>query len=184
MFGTGRPGGGRASVATMTATTGVDLLIGLAVLALILYRQLQVRPVRDTMRLPLIIAIIGVVQLAQFLQHGHHGPSVFVALAGSLVIAAVFGAIRAATVRVWVDGGQAWRQGSWLTAVLWIVSLGAHLGYDYLVEGKGAEAGLGSASLLLYFGVTFTIQRLILMARAQRIADPSLQRTGVPTASW
>jgi hypothetical protein len=29
--------------------------------------------------------------------------------------------------------------------VLWIVSLGAHLGYDYLVEGKGAEAGLGSA---------------------------------------
>ncbi|MGO8892923.1 MAG: hypothetical protein ACLQB1_25010 [Streptosporangiaceae bacterium] len=129
----------------MTATTGVDLLIGLAVLALILYRQLQVRPVRDTMRLPLIIAIIGVVQLTQFLQHGHHGPGVFVALAGSLVIAAVFGAIRAATVRVWVDGGQAWRQGSWLTAVLWIVSLGAHLGYDYLVEGKGAEAGLGSA---------------------------------------
>jgi len=86
-------------------------------------------------------------------------------------------------VRVWVDGGQAWRQGSWLTAVLWIVSLGAHLGYDYLVEGKGAKAGLGSASLLLYFGVTFTIQRLILMARAQRIADTSPQRTGAPTAS-
>ncbi len=168
----------------MTATIGVDLLIGLAVLALILYRQLQVRPVRDTMRLPLIIAIIGVVQLAQFLQHGHHGPSVFVALAGSLVIAAVFGAIRAATVRVWVDGGRALRQGSWLTAVLWIVSLGAHLGYDYLVEGKGSEAGLGSASLLLYFGVTFTIQRLILMARAQQIADTSPQRTGASTASW
>ena len=136
------------------------------------------------MRLPLIIAIIGVVQLAQFLQHGHHGPGVFVALAGSLVIAAVFGAIRAATVRVWVDGGQALRQGSWLTAVLWIVSLGAHLGYDYLVEGKGSPTGLGSASLLLYFGVTFTIQRLILMARAQRIADTSPQRTGASTASW
>jgi len=58
------------------------------------------------------------------------------------------------------------------------------LGYDYLVEGKGAEAGLGSASLLLYFGVTFTIQRLILMARAQRIADTSPQRTGASTASW
>ena len=183
MSGTGRPGGERASVSTMTATTGVDLLIGLAVLALILYRQLQLRPVRDTMRLPLIIAIIGVVQLAQFLQHGHHGPSVFGALAGSLVIAAVFGVIRAATVRVWVDGGQAWRQGSWLTAALWIVSLGAHLGYDYLVEGKGAEAGLGSASLLLYFGVTFTIQRLILIARAQRITDTTPQRTGAPTAS-
>ena len=68
-------------------------------------------------------------------------------------------------------------------AVLWIVSLGAHLGYDYLVEGKGAKAGLGPASLLLYFGVTFTIQRLILMAHAQQIADTSPQRAGVPTAS-
>ena len=67
--------------------------------------------------------------------------------------------------------------------MLWIVSLGAHLGYDYLVEGKGSEAGLGSASLLLYFGVTFTIQRRILMARAQRIADTSPQRASVPTAS-
>ena len=41
-----------------------------------------------------------------------------------------------------------------------------------------------SASLLLYFGVTFTIQRLILQARAQRIAGSSPRNTGVPTASW
>ena len=166
----------------MTATTGVDLLIGLVVLAFILYRQLQTRPVRDNMRLPLIIAIIGVVQLVQYLQHGHHGAGVAVALAGSLVLAAVFGAIRAPTVRIWVDGGQAWRQGTWLTAVLWVVSLGVHLGYDYLVEGKGSQSGLGTASLLLYFGVTFTIQRLILQARARRIADTSPQHTGAPTA--
>jgi len=182
MFGTGQPEVCRASVEAVTATTGVDLLIGLMVLAFILYRQLQTRPVRDNMRLPLIIAIIGVVQLVQYLQHGHHGAGVAVALAGSLVLAAVFGAIRAPTVRVWVDGGQAWRQGTWLTAVLWVVSLGVHLGYDYLVEGKGSQSGLGSASLLLYFGVTFTIQRLILQARARRIADTSPQHTGALTA--
>ena len=40
----------------------------LVVLAFILYRQLQARPVRDNMRLPLIIAIIGVVQLVQYLR--------------------------------------------------------------------------------------------------------------------
>jgi len=61
-----------------------------------------------------------------------------------------------------VDGGQAWRQGNWLTALLWIVSLAAHLGYDYIVDRKAGQSGLGSASLLLYFGVTFTIQRVIL----------------------
>lgn len=182
MFGTGLAEVCRASVEAVTATTGVDLLIGLVVLAFILYRQLQTRPVRDNMRLPLIIAIIGVVRLVQYLQHGHHGAGVAVALVGSLVLAAVFGAIRAPTVRVWVDGGQAWRRGTWLTAVLWVVSLGVHLGYDYLVEGKGSQSGLGTASLLLYFGVTFTIQRLILQARARRIADTSPQHTGAPTA--
>jgi len=29
-----------------------------------------------------------------------------------------------------MQGGQAWRQGTWLTTVLWLVSLGVHLGYD------------------------------------------------------
>jgi hypothetical protein len=160
----------------------VDLVIGLAVLAFVLYRQLQPRPVRDNMRLPLIFAIIGVVELVQFLQHGHHGSGVVVALAGSLIIAAVFGAIRATTVRVWVEGGRAWRQGNWLTCLLWIVSLGVHLGYDYLVDGKGSQAGLGSASLLLYLGVTFAIQQFILQARAQRMAGRP-QNTGDPAAS-
>ncbi len=30
-------------------------------------------------------------------------------------------------------------------------------GSDYLIDGKGAQAGLGSASLVLYFAVTYTI---------------------------
>jgi hypothetical protein len=38
--------------------TGVNILIGLAVLVVILYRQLQARPVRDNMRLPLILGIV------------------------------------------------------------------------------------------------------------------------------
>jgi len=161
----------------MTTTTAVDLLLNVAILAYILFRQLQVRPVRASMRLPLILAIIGVIELSQFLQHGHHNNAIYAALAGSLVLAAATAAIRAATVHVWLDGGQALRQGTWLTAMLWIVSLGLHLGYDYLLERKGSQAGLGSASLVLYFAVTYTIQRFILQARARRIAAGSQQDT-------
>jgi hypothetical protein len=56
----------------------------------------------------------------------------------------------------------------------WIVSLG----YDYLVDGKGAQAGLGSASLLLYFGVTYPIQRLNLAGThtAARGREPAEHR--------
>jgi hypothetical protein len=55
--------------------------------------------------------------------------------------------------------------------VLWIVSLAVHLGYDYVIDGRGPLAGLGGASLTLYFAVTYTIQRLMIQARARRIAD-------------
>lgn len=171
----------------VNASIAVNLLIGLAVLALLVYRQLQVRPVRANFRLPLILAVIGVIQLSQFLKNDHHTGTVFAALAGSLVLAAIFGAIRAMTVRVWIQAGQALRQGSWITAVLWVVSLGAHLGYDYLVDGKGSQAGLGTASLTLYFAVTYTIQRFILQAKAQRIADGPHQDVGDPgthAPSW
>ena len=169
----------------MTATTGVDVLIDVAILAFILYRQLQVRPVRGNMRLPMILGVIGVIELSQFLNHGHHGAAVIAALAGSLVLAAITAAIRAATVHVWIDAGQALRQGTSITAVLWIVSLGLHLGYDYLLEGKGSSmAGLGSASLVLYFAVTYAIQRLILQARALRIAGAGQQDIGARTTSW
>ena len=74
-----------------------------------------------------------------------------------------------------------------LVPVLWIVSLGLHLGYDYLVDGKGDLAGLGSASLTLYFAVTYAIQRVILQARAQRIAaspHQGINDPGTRTPSW
>jgi len=147
---------------------------------------MQVRPVRASMRLPLILAVLGVIELSQFLRHDHHTATVLAALAGSLVLAAITGAIRAMTVRVWFDGGQALRQGTWITALLWIVSLGLHLGYDYLVDGKGSQAGLGSASLVLYFAVTYTIQRLILQARSQRLAGApqDIRDPGARTPSW
>ena len=151
-------------------------MIGLAVLAFILYRQMQVRPVRASMRLPLILAVIGVIEIINFFQHNknaHHGVEVFAALAGSFVLAAVFGAVRAMTVRIWFDGGRALRQGTWITLVLWIVSLGVHLGYDYLVLGHGSLSGLGNATLTLYFAITYTIQRLILQARADRLGSAS-----------
>jgi len=167
----------------VNATTTVNLLIGIAVLALLVYRQLQVRPVRANFRLPLILAVIGVIELTQFLKHEHHTGTVIAALAGSLVLAAITGAVRAVTVHVWIDAGRALRQGTWLTAVLWIVSLGLHLGYDYLVDGKGDMAGLGSASLTLYFAVTYAIQRVILQARAQRISTGGQQDVGTPTGS-
>jgi hypothetical protein len=148
----------------------LDIILGLAVLALLIYRQLAARPVNaSALRFIAILVIIGLVQTYRFLSEGHDHPLTFAALGGSLVLAAVFGVLRAGTVRVWIDDGQPWSQGNWVTAVLWIASLVAHLGYDVLlVHGPGAR-GLGTATIVLYLAVTLGFQRGLVFRRAHRL---------------
>ena len=156
----------------MSGANVTDLVIGVAVLALVLYRQLTTQRLRENYRLPLILAVVGLVQFVTFLNgHPHDDGAIVAAVAGSLVIAAVLGGVRALTVRVWRQDGQLLRKGTWLTAVLWVISFAAHLGYDDLVAGHvtGKNGGnVGDVTILLYLVVTLTVQRYLLMARAAR----------------
>jgi hypothetical protein len=76
----------------------LDLVIGIAVLGLLIYRQLHARPVRGMDRIIVILAVLGLIEAAQSVQRLHTGSAAIVALARSLVLAAAFGAVRAATV--------------------------------------------------------------------------------------
>lgn len=159
--------------------TAADLVIGLLALGLVIYRQVIPRPVKSSMRLPLILGVIGAVEAYQFLKGQHIDAMIIAELIGSLVLAAVFGLARAATVRLSFRQGQWWSRGNWLTAILWVLSLAAHLGLDALVSGKHGHESLGQATILLYLAVTYTMQRLIVQARCQRLAIPS--QAGVTT---
>jgi len=50
-----------------------------------------------------------------------------------------------------------------------VVALAAHLGYDALVDSSKAASGLGTASILLYLGVSLVVQRVIVQHRARRL---------------
>jgi hypothetical protein len=157
----------------MSGSNEANLVIGILVVALVLYRQLAVRRLRENYRVAIILAVIGVVQFAAFLRgHPSDDGGIAAAVVGSLVIAAVLGGARALTVKVWRGGdGQLLRRGTWLTALLWIVSFAAHLGYDYLVAGHvtGKNGGnVGDATVLLYLVVTLTIQQFLLLRRVAR----------------
>lgn len=161
----------------MPTQTLLYLILGIAVLGLLIVRNLSARPVRQrNQRLYLILGVVGVIQTVQYMQH-HHVPVAtgIAALAGSLVLAGVFGAIRAATVRVWSQDGQPWTQGNILTAVLWVIALAAHLGYDALLGTHKDISGLGTATVLLYLVVTLGVQWFIVQARAAKLqpASPS-----------
>ena len=95
--------------------------MGVAVAALLVIRQLRTQPVNANFRLPLILGIIGLIQLTNYLQrphrqHRHRGPGRQPGAGGR--------ARRGAgpTVQLWMQGGQPWRKGTWLTGVLWVVS--------------------------------------------------------------
>jgi hypothetical protein len=153
----------------MSSQTVLDLVIGLVVLGLLVFRQLQSRPVRANQRLLLILLVVGLVETSSGLQRVHTGPATVAALAGSLVLAATFGAVRAFTVRIWMQDGQPWMRGGLLTAVLWIAALAAHLGYDYLVGQDTSMAQLGTATLLLYLVASLGVQRLVVAYRVKRL---------------
>jgi hypothetical protein len=154
-----------------------SLLLGIVVLGLLIWRQLVARPVREGFRAPLILGIIGVVELASFLNGKHVNDTLMAGLVGSLVLAAVFGAARAMVTKVWIQDGQAWRRGGWLAAVLWVLALAAHLGYDQLVYSRSA---LGDVTILLYLAVSLLVQGLILQARAQRLPQAQDRFTQTP----
>jgi hypothetical protein len=157
----------------MTSQMLLDLIIGVAVLGMLIFRNLRAQPVRQVnQRLFLILGALGLFQTYQYLQGHHSGGTGVVALAGSMVLAGVFGVIRAATVRVWMKDGQPWSQGSMVTAVLWIVALGAHLGYDALLNSHKDISGLGDATVLLYLVVSLLVQRAVVQASARRL-DPA-----------
>ena len=156
----------------MSSADVVSLVVGLAVLAWVLVRQLSTRRLSESYRLSIILAVIGAVQFADFLK-GHPGnpAGITTAVVGSLVLAGVFGVARAITVRVWRQDGQLMRKGTWITAVLWIVAVAAHYGYDDLVAGHitGKNgSSVGNATVLLYLVISLTVQQFVLLARVKR----------------
>jgi len=169
---------GAADRGYMSSQSLLYLVIGVAVLGLLIYRQLRARPVRGNQRIVLILVIVGLIEAVQYLQKLHAGSAAVVALVGSLILAAVFGAARAATVKIWLQDGQAWAKGNLLTAALWVVALAAHLGYDYLIGQHKDIGDLGGATVLLYLAVSLAVQRVIVSARAQRLNPVSVGGMG------
>lgn len=146
-----------------------NIVIGLVVLAWVLWRQVQRRLVRADRKptVLLILLVLGVVAVGAYVKKEPVTGLAIVLLAGSLVLAAGFGVVRGYTVRVWEQDGQRWRQGTWLTVLLWLVAVGSHIGIDALID-SGAK-GLGSASILLYLAVSLGAQRLVVQSRATRL---------------
>jgi len=155
------------------ASQSANILLGLLVLAGLLWNQLRTRLVRQNAAQ--IYILLGVIGLAQtyvaISEHGSAAGAVAIIwIVASLVVAALLGIVRATTVKVWRDAaGVAWRKGTAVTIILWIVALGIHFGFEFAIDHASTIATLGSATILLYLAVSMGIQREVVRQRAQRI---------------
>jgi len=150
-----------------------DALLGLLVLAWILWRQTQTREVRLDRgpRAFVVLAGVGLWQIASFLGEHAVRPVAIAVLVGSLVVSAAFGLLRGRVQPVWREAdGRVLRRGTAVTITLWLVAVALHLGADeYAKHVDAAAAGLASASLMLYLAVSLGVQTLVVRERATHL---------------
>ncbi|HWE90799.1 MAG TPA: hypothetical protein VG317_15170 [Pseudonocardiaceae bacterium] len=147
-----------------------NVVLAVAIVALVLVRQLAKRSVAEDSKpiVLLVLLVLGVLTIGQYLGQHPVGTAAVLALAGSLIVGATLGVVRAYTVRLWRENGTLYRQGTLLTLVLWLVSIGAHIGIDMLAGHDTAANGLASASILLFIAISFGVQRQAVLYRARR----------------
>lgn len=144
------------------------IVIALAVLALVLWRQLTTRPLRERPLIAVILVLLGVADTVPAASRTTPSPRDAGLLLLSLAIGIALAALRALTVRIWADGDRVLRRGTILTALLWLASLAQHVTVTASVSG-----GLGNTTLLIYFGLVLIAQHQILMIRARRRGLPA-----------
>ena len=155
----------------MSGREVTNIVIAVVVVVLLVANQLRTRPVREgsAARIVLVLGVIGLVELVNAAKGNTVGGATVAWIVGSLLVGATLGAVRAVTVRVWrAPDGSALRRGTVATAVLWAVSLGAHLAMEAGIDHSTAVVGLGSSSLLLYLALTLGVQREVVRWRAGR----------------
>jgi NAD/NADP transhydrogenase beta subunit len=154
---------------TMSNTAVIDVAVGVAVVALLVARQMRARPVREgsAARISAVLGIIGLVELSDASKGHSLGTAPVVWIVVSLLVGGGLGAARAFSTKVWrLPDGSAMSQGTVVTAVLWVVSLAAHLAMEVGIDHSTKIVGLGASSLLLYLAVTLGVQREVLRRRA------------------
>ncbi|WP_369375816.1 DUF1453 domain-containing protein [Streptomyces sp. cg36] len=159
----------------------VNVLVAVAVVALIVSRQVRAQQLTDAKRWWIVPAVLVYLSVRQqgLVDPDHHVVSVLL-LGAELVTGLLMGAAWAWTTKVWAEpDGSVWTKGTRATAAVWGVGIAVRLG----LVGLGALAGihLGTGALLLGLAASLLVRSGILVWKAQSVRA-SYGATGGTTA--
>jgi hypothetical protein len=154
----------------MVFSIALDVLIGVYILS----RQRRIRAVPRvlSLRFPIIVGVIGLIDLLSYTDTHHHiTQSDWLWVVGTIAVGALLlGAIRALTVKIWTSNNWVVRQGTWLTIGLWVLSLALHFAGGIGAQHSGA-GNLEASSFLLYLAITYGVQNYVVHRRAVPLWD-------------
>ncbi|NUP00568.1 MAG: hypothetical protein HOW71_06415 [Nonomuraea sp.] len=148
----------------------------LAATALVIFRQMATRQVGRPAALvvPAVMIVIGAATGGVI--DSRHLTLSLVMLAVEAVAALAFGAVRAATVRVWHDAsGVAWSKATGWTLLAWLGSIAIRVG----LYAAGAALGLATSTggILLFLGLSLGTQAYLVARRARTAVAGNVRRT-------
>jgi hypothetical protein len=145
-------------------------LVVLLVAGLVIARQFRPRPMRAVpmVAVPLVLAALGAQALLAGPRVGDAGIAI---LAFGAVVAAILGLLRGRSERLWTsDAGAVLRQGTRLTALLWLAALAVRVATVPVEHAVGDHVAVG-AQLELLLGLSLAAQHAVLFTRRATLVD-------------
>ncbi|MCQ4082989.1 DUF1453 family protein [Streptomyces sp. RB6PN25] len=157
----------------------VDAVVIVAVVALVLARQLRPQAISGNRKWWVLPAVLVFVSLRQSgVVDPHHEAASVALLAAEVLVGVGMGAVWAYTTRIWRDdNGTVWSKGTKATAAAWIGAIAIRFG----LAGAGMAIGVhqGSGATMLALAATLLVRSGGVVWRAREL-QPAYALTAVP----
>lgn len=166
----------------------VNVLVIVAVVALVVVRQFRARQVDADRRWWLVPVILAAVALREpGVLDSQHYTAAALLLGVELLIGLATGAGWGWTTRIWVEpDGAVWSKSTKASAAVWAVGIGLRVGLVALGSLMGVHQD--SAALMLGLAATLLVRSGILVRRAQAVASADARAAAygdaMPPSTW
>jgi len=152
--------------------TAANIALYLAIAALVFYKVIytQMRGTllnrKSLVTLPLILTVIGAVQVVQVLPGASAGELGLFAV-DALVLAGI-GVLRSTSTTLSERDGTTFQKGSVLTIGLWVLTVAVRVGFVALTTSLGLAGPLTTGSILFTVGLSIGVQNAVTSLRIQQ----------------
>jgi hypothetical protein len=155
----------------------LNVLIPIALVLVIGVRQLRWSPLAEgsIWRLPIILAVVGVVSLAKGSAIGALSTTDVALLSVEVVISVAFGCVmglitRVRPLEVATEKARFESSGGWLGLVLWVAFIAIRVGFGIFAAHSGSALGASTGLILVLVAINRAARGAVMTARLSRMS--------------